>query len=119
MKFTKDHEWAKFEGDSAVVGITDYAANQLGDVVFVEMPAVGDHVKIGATIGTIESVKTVSDLYSPLSGEIVEINDELESNPGLLNEDPHGKGWIIKIKLDDPKELDSLLSEEDYKKICE
>jgi glycine cleavage system H protein len=119
MKFTKDHEWAKLEGDVAIVGITDYAAHQLGDVVFVEMPGVGDNVKHGQTIGTIESVKTVSDLYSPLTGEVTEVNSELESNPALINEDPHGNGWILKIKLADPKEMDALLSEEDYKKICE
>lgn len=119
MKFTKEHEWAKLEGDVAVVGITDYAAHQLGDVVFVEMPNVGDTVKLGATIGTIESVKTVSDLFSPLSGEITEVNAELEANPALINEDPHGNGWILKIKLADTKEMDSLLSEDDYKKICE
>lgn len=119
MKFTKEHEWAKLEGDTATIGITDFAAHQLGDVVFVEMPAVGDTVKIGATVGTIESVKTVSDLFAPLSGEIVAINEEIEGNPGMLNEDPMDKGWIIKMKLSDPKEMDSLLSEEDYKKICE
>ncbi|MDN5278322.1 MAG: glycine cleavage system protein [Clostridiales bacterium] len=119
MKYTKEHEWANLEGDTATVGITDYAANQLGDVVFVEMPGVGDSVGKGDTIGTIESVKTVSDLYSPLTGEIVAVNEEIESNPGLVNEDPHGKGWLIKIKLSDPKEMDDLLSEADYKAICE
>jgi glycine cleavage system H protein len=119
MKFTKEHEWANLDGDVAVVGITDHAANQLGDIVFVEMPGVGDKVKAGDAIGTIESVKTVSDLFSPLTGEIAEINEEIESNPGLVNEAPHDKGWLIKIKLDDKSEMDSLLSEEDYKKICE
>ncbi|MFZ5951075.1 MAG: glycine cleavage system protein GcvH [Candidatus Rifleibacteriota bacterium] len=119
MKFTKDHEWANLEGNVAIIGITDYAAHQLGDVVFVEKPAVGAQVKKGATIGTIESVKTVSDLYSPLTGEVVAVNDELDSNPGLLNEDPHGKGWILKIKLANPAEMNELLSEADYKKICE
>lgn len=119
MKFTKEHEWAKLEGDIATIGITEYAAHQLGDVVFVEMPAVGDNIKQGATIGTIESVKTVSDLYSPLSGEVIEVNSELESNPALINEDPLEKGWILKIKVADPKEMDTLLSEADYKKICE
>ncbi|GAB4272508.1 MAG: glycine cleavage system protein GcvH [Candidatus Rifleibacteriota bacterium] len=119
MKFTKDHEWAKLEGDTAIIGITDHAATQLGDIVFVEMPQVGDEIKQGATIGTIESVKTVSDLYSPLSGEVISINEEIESNPGLVNEDPMGKGWILKIKVADPKEMDALLTEEDYKKFCE
>jgi glycine cleavage system H protein len=119
MKFTKDHEWANLDGDLAVIGITDYAANQLGDVVFVEMPAVGDSFKKGDTIGTIESVKTVSDMYAPLSGEIAEINEEIESNPGLVNEEPFKKGWLIKMKLENQAEMDELMNEEDYKKICE
>ncbi len=118
MKFTKDHEWANVEGNIAIVGITDFAAHQLGDVVFVEKPAVGAQVKKGAAIGTIESVKTVSDLYSPLTGEVVEINDELDSNPALVNEDPFGKGWILKIKPAKPAEMNELLTEADYKKIC-
>lgn len=119
MKFSKEHEWAKLEGDIVTVGITDYAAHQLGDVVFVEMPSVGSKIKQGATIGTIESVKTVSDLYSPVTGEVTAVNSELEGNPALINEDPMGAGWILKVKIADQKELDSLLSEEDYKKICE
>lgn len=119
MKFSKEHEWAKLEGDIVTVGITDYAAHQLGDVVFVEMPSVGSKIKQGSTIGTIESVKTVSDLYSPVTGEVTAINGELEGNPALINESPMENGWIFKAKIADAKELDSLLSEEDYKKICE
>ena len=119
MKFTKDHEWAKLEGDVAVIGITDYAAGQLGDVVFVELPSVGAKIKQGSQIGTIESVKTVSDMNAAVSGEVVEINEELESEPAIVNEDPFGKGWFIKVKLSNPEEMDALLSEEDYRKLCE
>lgn len=119
MKFSKEHEWANLEGEIVTIGITDYAAHQLGDVVFVEMPGVGKAIKQGATIGTIESVKTVSDLYSPVTGTVTAINDALESNPALINEDPMGQGWILKVKISDAKELDSLLSEAEYKKICE
>ncbi len=119
MKFSKEHEWAKLEGDIVTIGITDYAAHQLGDVVFVEMPTVGKAIKQGQTIGTIESVKTVSDLYSPVTGTVTAVNGDLESNPALINEDPIGAGWILKAKIANPKELDSLLSEAEYKKICE
>lgn len=119
MKFSKEHEWAKLDGNVVTVGITDYAANQLGDVVFVELPEVGRKVEMEKIFGTIESVKTVSDLYSPVSGEVVEANGELESNPALVNEAPMDAGWIIKIKVADSKEFDTLLSEADYKKICE
>ncbi len=119
MKFSKDHEWAKLEGDKVIVGITDYAANQLGDVVFVEVPAVGDKFAAGDSMGTIESVKTVSDMYAPVSGEIVAVNEELEANAALINEDPFGKGWIMEIKFDDKAEYEAMLSEDDYKKICE
>jgi glycine cleavage system H protein len=105
MKFSKEHEWAKLEGNTVTVGITDYAAHQLGDVVFVEMPTVGSKIKQGATIGTIESVKTVSDLYSPVSGEVIAVNEELESNPALVNEAPMSNGWISKSELPTPKNL--------------
>lgn len=119
MKFTKEHEWAKLDGNVVTVGITDYAAHQLGDVVFVELPAKGSKLSMGKTFGTIESVKTVSDMYSPVSGEVVETNSELEGNPALVNESPMDAGWIVKIKVADSKEYDTLLSEADYKKICE
>lgn len=119
MKFTKDHEWAKLDGNVITVGITEYAAHQLGDVVFVELPGVGDNVSAGKSFGTIESVKTVSDMFSPVTGEISAVNEELEGNPALVNESPMDAGWIVKIKVADSKEYDALLSEDDYKKICE
>lgn len=119
MKFSKEHEWAKLEGTTVTIGITDYAANQLGDVVFVELPSVGSGLKKGTTFGTIESVKTVSDLYAPVSGEVIAVNEELEGNPALVNESPMADGWILKVKIADVKEFDTLLSEADYKKICE
>ncbi len=119
IKFSKEHEWAKLEGDTAIIGITDYAAHQLGDVVFVELPAKGAKLKFGAVFGTIESVKTVSDLFAPLTGEVTAVNNDLENNPALVNEDPMGAGWICKIKVADAAEFNKLLSEADYKKICE
>ena len=118
-KFSKEHEWAKLVDGTATVGITDYAAHQLGDVVFVELPTIGAAVKMGAVFGTIESVKTVSDLFAPVSGEVVAVNNNLDNNPALVNEEPLGAGWICKIKVADPKEFDKLLSEADYKKICD
>lgn len=118
MKFSKDHEWARQEGDKAVIGITEYAQDQLGDVVFVEMPAVGDKVKQNDRVGTIESVKTVSDIFVPVSGEVIAINEEIESDPSIVNQEPYGKGWLFEIRLSNPAELDSLLTEEQYKEIC-
>lgn len=115
LKYTKEHEWIRVEGDEAVVGITDYAQSQLGDIVFVECETVGDSLNAGDTFGTIEAVKTVSDLYLPASGEVVEFNEELENEPELVNKDPYGKGWIIKIKLENKADLDQLLSADDYK----
>lgn len=117
LKYTKEHEWIRVEGDEAVVGITDYAQSQLGDIVFVECETVGDELEAGDTFGTIEAVKTVSDLYLPVSGEILEFNPELEDEPELVNKDPYGKGWIVKIKLSDDAELDGLLSADAYKAI--
>lgn len=119
MKFTKQHEWVNKDGDNAVTGITEYAAAQLGDVVFVEMPSVGDVVKQGKRIGTIESVKTVSDMHAAVSGEIIEINEEIEEDPSIVNEDPQGNGWFMKIKMSDPEEINALLDAEQYKEICE
>lgn len=119
MKFSKEHEWAKLDGDIVTIGITDYAANQLGDVVFVELPEVGRKLITGKSFGTIESVKTVSDLFAPVSGEVIEVNGELEGNPALVNEAPMDAGWIVKVKVADSKEFDALLSEADYKKVCE
>ncbi|MGM0601413.1 MAG: glycine cleavage system protein GcvH [Candidatus Rifleibacteriota bacterium] len=119
MKFTKNHEWVNLEGENATIGISAYAAEQLGDVVYVELPEVGDSIKKGEPIGTIESVKTVSDLYAPVSGEVAELNEEIEDNPGLVNEEAQKGGWLLKVKVSDKNELNDLLNEEDYKKICE
>lgn len=115
LKYTKEHEWIRVEGDEAVVGITDYAQSQLGDIVFVECETEGDSLSAGDIFGTVEAVKTVSDLYLPVSGEVLEFNPELEGQPELVNQDPYGKGWIIRVKLDDKSELDELLSAEAYK----
>tara|TARA_Y100001970_G_scaffold45913_1_gene57741 strand:+ start:451 stop:828 length:378 start_codon:yes stop_codon:yes gene_type:complete len=117
MKYTNDHEWIKIDSDLAIVGITDFAQSELGDIIFVEFPNVGEHVNQKDTIGTLEAVKTVADIYSPLSGEIVEINEELESNPELINEAPYDNGWILKIKINNKDEIKSLLSGDDYSKL--
>lgn len=109
LRYTKEHEWVRIEGDLATVGITDFAAEQLGDVVFVDLPAVGRTVAQFAAVGVIESVKAVSDLFAPVGGEVVETNAELTSKPELLNSDPFGQGWMLKIRLDDPAALDGLL----------
>ena len=109
LKYTKDHEWAKIEGDVVTIGITDYAQGELGDVVFVELPAAGDTVEKGNSFGTIEAVKAVADLFSPISGEVVEVNNLLEDAPETVNKDPYGDGWMVKIKLSDTTELDELL----------
>ena len=117
LKYTKEHEWIHVEGEEAVVGITDYAQSQLGDIVFVECETVGDALEAGETFGTIEAVKTVSDLYLPVAGEVLEFNEELEGEPELVNKDPYGKGWIVKIKISDETELDGLLNADAYKAI--
>jgi len=119
LKYTKEHEWVKAEGGVATVGITDYAQKQLGDVVFVELPPVGNKVEQMKPFGVIEAVKAVSDLFSPVGGEVIEVNTQLESQSNLINSDPYGQGWIIKIKVKDPKELDALLSSADYRKLVE
>ena len=117
LKYTREHEWAKVEGDRARIGITDFAQEQLGDVVFVELPKVGARVTALQTFGVVESVKAVSDLFAPLSGEVVEINPELTKKPETVNADPYGQGWMIVVKLADPKEVDTLLSAADYEKL--
>jgi len=117
VKYTKDHEWVKLENNHAFVGITAFAADQLGDIVFLDIYTVGDTLEQNAVFGTIEAVKTVSDLILPMSGEIVEFNEELESTPGLINSDPYGAGWIIKVNVTDPAEFDKLLTEEQYKEL--
>ena len=117
LRYTKEHEWAKLEGDKARIGITAFAQEQLGDVVFVELPKVGTKVTAMKTFGVVESVKAVSDLYAPLSGEVVEINAELPKKPEVVNADPYGQGWMIVVKLADAKEWDSLMSAADYEKL--
>ncbi|MFG1351703.1 glycine cleavage system protein GcvH [Xanthobacter autotrophicus] len=115
VRYTKDHEYVRVEGDVAVVGISDYAQQQLGDVVFVELPAVGKAVTRGGEAAVVESVKAASEVYAPLSGEVVEVNAELEGAPGLVNEDAEGKGWFMKLKLSNPAELGDLMNEHAYK----
>ena len=117
LRYTKEHEWAKLEGDKGRVGITAFAQEQLGDVVFVELPKVGTKVTAMKTFGVVESVKAVSDLFAPLSGEVVETNTELTKKPETVNSDPYGKGWMIVIKLANPKEFDGLMSTADYEKL--
>ncbi len=114
LKYTEDHEWIKVEGNTATVGITDFAQGELGDIVYVEVETVGEEIDKGDAFGTIEAVKTVSDLFIPVSGEVVEFNDLIESNPEKINEDPYGDGWIVKISIKDTSELDGLLSAEQY-----
>jgi glycine cleavage system H protein len=113
-KFTREHEWVHAEGPEGKVGITDHAQHELGDIVFVNLPKVGGSVKRGETFGSVESVKAVSDVYSPVSGEVIAINDLLSSKPETLNEDPHGEGWLMKVKLTSPEELEALMSSADY-----
>lgn len=117
LRYTKEHEWAKLEGDKGRVGITAFAQEQLGDVVFVELPKVGTKVTAMKTFGVVESVKAVSDLFAPLSGEVVEANTELTKKPETVNSDPYGQGWMIVIKLANPKEMDGLMSAADYEKL--
>ena len=114
LKYTEDHEWVKLDGEIATVGITDFAQSELGDIIFVEFPDNGLEVSSKETVGTLEAVKTVADIFSPLSGTVVELNASLESNPELINEEPYDAGWILKIKITDSKQLDSLLSSSDY-----
>jgi len=117
--YTKDHEWIKVENDEAVVGITDFAQKQLGDVVYVELPQVGTVFEFHQSLGVIESVKAVSDIYSPISGEVVAANEELDGSPEMVNEDPHGKGWIVRLKLKDEAEIEKLMSTTEYEKFLE
>ncbi|MCU5747085.1 glycine cleavage system protein GcvH [Staphylococcus sp. SQ8-PEA] len=114
LKYSKDHEWVKVEDTTVVVGITEYAQNELGDIVFVELPEVDDEIEIGDTFGSVESVKTVSELYAPVSGKVVEINEELEDSPEFVNESPYDKAWMVKVELNDESQLDDLLSADQY-----
>ena len=119
LKYSKEHEWVKVEGDTATIGITDYAQGELGDVVFVELPEVGDSFNQMESFGTIEAVKAVSELYLPVGGEVIEINSKLEDEAGLVNSSPYGDGWMVKIKLSNAGEVDGLLDAEGYKKLVE
>jgi glycine cleavage system H protein len=115
VKFTETHEWIRVEGDVATLGLSDYAQKELGDIVFVELPEAGTSVSVGDVLSTVESVKSVSEIYSPLAGEVVDTNGDLEGEPALVNSDPYGKGWILKLKLSDKGPIDGLMSEEQYK----
>jgi glycine cleavage system H protein len=117
LKYTKEHEWVKVDGDVAIVGITDFAQGELGDIVFVEIETVGETLGKEEIFGTVEAVKTVSDLFMPMSGVIVEKNGELDDEPEAINKDPYGKGWMIKVKMDDPSEINQLLDAEAYQQL--
>lgn len=117
LKYTNEHEWIRIDGEVAYVGITDYAQEQLGDIVFVDIPTVGETLEAGEVFGTIEVVKTISDLFLPVGGEVLEQNEALEENPDLVNKDPYGEGWIIKLNPSDLGQLDNLLDAEAYKKL--
>jgi glycine cleavage system H protein len=117
--YTKDHEWLKVEGEEAVVGITDFAQKQLGDIIYVDPPQVGKALEAHQTVGTVESVKSVSDVYSPLSGEVIQVNQELAQSPDLINKDPHGQGWIVRLKIKDKSEINNLMKAADYEKYLE
>ena len=117
LRYTKEHEWVRIEGDTAVVGITDFAQRELGDIVYVDIDTAGQSFSSGAVFGTVEAVKTVSDLYLPLSGTITEINPKLNSNPELVNSDPYGDGWMVKVRLDNPSEADGLMTADAYSQL--
>ena len=119
LRYTKEHEWVDVEGTTATVGITDWAQSELGDIVFVELPAVGDEVKMGEAFGTIEAVKAVSELFSPISGKVIEVNAELETDPTVINQSAYERGWMIKVEMSDPDELESLLSDVEYAEITD
>lgn len=114
FRYTREHEWVLTEGDSGTIGITDHAQSELGDIVFVELPRVGSRIEQGKTFGSVESVKAVSDLYAPISGEVVEINEGLNERPESLNSDPHGTAWLIKVRMEKPEEAQNLLSASEY-----
>ncbi|TYR37279.1 glycine cleavage system protein GcvH [Sphingobacterium phlebotomi] len=115
LKYTKDHEWIRVEGDEAVIGITDFAQRELGDIVFVDINTVGEEVAANEVFGTVEAVKTVSDLFMPVNATVLEVNDGIDTSPELVNTDPYGEGWIIRVKLSDPSDVDTLLSADGYK----
>ncbi|RRQ44983.1 glycine cleavage system protein GcvH [Chryseobacterium sp. SC28] len=117
LKYTKDHEWIKIEGEIATIGITDYAQGELGDIVFVDVDTVGEDLDAGEVFGSVEAVKTVSDLFLPVAGNVIEMNSELDDQPELLNSDPYGKGWIIKLKIAEDADFSKLLSAEEYQEV--
>jgi glycine cleavage system H protein len=117
LKYTKDHEWVKIEGNIAVVGITDHAQSELGDIVYVDVDTVGDEVEAGAVFGSVEAVKTVADLFLPVSGVVSELNEALEDEPELVNTDPYGKGWIVKVEISEDADLSELLTAEQYQEL--
>ena len=119
LKYTNDHEWVRVEGDTAVIGVTEFAQSELGDIVYVEIETEGETLDKEEVFGSVEAVKTVSDLFMPISGEVVEFNEALESAPETVNSDPYGEGWMVKIKISDPSELDTLLDAEGYKSLVE
>jgi len=117
LKYTKDHEWLKLEGETAIVGITDFAQNELGDIVFIEVETIGENLDKEETFGTIEAVKTVSDMFMPVAGEIIEYNEHLTEKPETVNKDPYGDGWIVKIKISDPDQVGELLTSDQYREL--
>ncbi|HWA05963.1 MAG TPA: glycine cleavage system protein GcvH [Ignavibacteria bacterium] len=117
LKYTKDHEWVKVEGNIGTVGVTDYAQGELGDIIYLDVTTVGNDVALGDAFGTIEAVKTVSDMYAPVSGKITEFNSAVNDNPAIVNQDPYGAGWMVKIEISNMGDLDSLLSPEEYKNL--
>ena len=119
IKFTKDHEWIKLDGEVATVGITDYAQKQLGDVVFVELPEIGRNVVAGKEAAVVESVKAASEVYAPVAGDVVEVNEALSDDPALVNRDPQGEGWFVKLRLENQSDLDDLMDEAAYQEYCE
>jgi len=119
LKYTKDHEWILLKGDTGIIGITEFAQNELGDIVFIEVETVGESLGKEEAFGTIEAVKTVSDMFMPVTGEVLEYNESLNDNPELVNKDPYGEGWIVKIKISDPSELDDLLDSGQYRQLVE
>jgi len=119
FRYTKEHEWIKVEGDEAVVGVTDFAQKQLGDIIYVELPEVGKVLEVRQAVGVIESVKSVSDVYSPVAGEVIAVNEELNKTADLINKDPHGKGWIVRMRIKDKAAVDALMTVSDYEKYLE
>ncbi len=117
LYYSREHEWLKLEDDTAIVGITDYAQSELGDIVMFELPEVGDRVEQNEVMGTVEAVKTVSRLYSPISGEVVEVNEAALDNPAIVNEDPYGAGWLLKVKISNREEVNNLMSAAEYRKL--